>query len=598
MIFEMGSEESKADGSVKRTNVSNQEWGSDYIADLLKAYDFDYIPFNPGASFRGIEESIVNYNDNEPEIVTTPNEALSVSIAHGYAKATGEPGVCLLHNVVGTMNAAMSIYNAYIDRVPIMLLSGTGPMQKSHRRPWIDWIHTAHLQGNIVRDYVKWDSQPNHIDGVEDSFTRAYEISQTKPKGPTYVTFDHSVQERELDKPVPVPTADEQSLPSKMGADPKAIETAASLLSKSEMPVIVVDQVGDSEDAVESLVDLAETLGAPVVDIRWRRFNFPNTHPLYQFENDVLEEADVVLGLDVWDIGWVTNDLSSDMSELLETAKYIKVGTHELEASGLFPNTYAKRDIDVPILADTETAIPALLASVEEKLDPQARERAEERYATVASLHEEQRERSRTEAEEAWDEDPISTARLVGEVWNVIEDEEWVLVNDIFPDWANELWDVEEFDQYIGGYGGGGGVGYGIGAAIGAALGVSDSDRIPVNLQADGDLMQFLGGLWVIGQQEIPLFTVMHNNRSMHNSTNHRMQLADYRERDDTHEQALVGTGLTGPTPDYASIAEAQGVNGYGPIRDPECLPEALAKAWEDIQNGEPALVDVVCQSR
>jgi len=582
-------------------DATGQEWGSDFVVELIDELGFEFVSFNPGASFRGLEESIVNYNDNAPRVITTPNEGLSVAIAHGYAKATGEPGLCILHNVVGTLNAHMAIFNAYIDRVPILMLSGTGPMRKSQRRPWIDWIHTAHLQGNLVRDTVKWDSQPVHIDGVADSLLRANEIAQTAPKGPTYVTIDHEIQEQPLEEPVPVPDPGDYPQPTRMAPEAEAIDAAADALVGAEMPVFLVDLAGDSREAVEALVDLTERLGAPVLDIRWRRFNFPNTHPMSLSESDVYEHADVLVALDVWDREWITGDWSTSVREAIgDDFTYVEIGTHELGASGLFPNTYAVHPTDVPILADTALAVPALRDAVTERLDRDegARSRAEERYGALADRHRDQREQWRAEAEAHWEDDPISPARLAGELWNVIDGSEWVLVNDMSAPWTRRLWEVEEFDQYIGGYSGGAGLGYGIGAAIGAALAVEGSGRIPINIQTDGALMQYLSGLWILGRYEIPLFTVMHNNRALYNSTNHRQELARRRGRDDGFDRALVGTGLDEPAPDYAAIADALGVRGYGPVEDPDELPAVLEEAWEAVQGGSPVLVDVVSGHR
>ena len=593
----MGNDSGQEDG----VSDASQEWGSDFLVDLLEAYDVEYLPFNPGASFRGIEESIVNWNDNEPEVITTPNESLSVSIAHGYAKATGRPGFCVLHNVVGTMNAAMAIYNAYIDRVPIVMLSGTGPMRKEHRRPWIDWIHTANVQGNIVREYVKWDDQPHHLDGLAESFVRAHEISNTRPKGPTYLTIDHALQEDPVQEPYPIPSPEDFPTPSRMAPDPDAVAQAASALVRAEFPVVLVEQLGDSREAVDALVDLADMLGSPVLDVFWRRFNFPNTHPMWMTDSDIYEEADVVLALDVWERDWVTGDWSNPLETAIEgDFTFIDVGTHELEASGLFPNTYSAHPTDIPILADTALAVPSLRDAVANRLegDPEAQRRASNRFDGVAERHDAWRDSWQVKAAEVWDDSPISPARLVSEVFEVIDGAEWVLTNDIYPEWIRQLWDVEEYDQYIGGHDGGGGVGYGIGASIGAALAYQDSDRIPVNIQTDGGLMQYLGGLWILGHYEIPLLTVMHNNASLHNSTNHRMELAAFRGRDASHEQALIGTGFVDPIPDYAHIAEGMGVNGYGPIEDPEELRPAIEAAFEDVKSGEPALVDAICQAR
>lgn len=585
-------------------DVSQQEWGSDVAADLLKAYGFPFVSFNPGASFRGLEESIVNYNDNVPEVIETAHEGLSVSIAHGHAKATGEPALCILHDVVGTLHGTMSLYNAYCDRVPVLALSGTGPMRKSKRRPWIDWIHTALVQGNLVREFVKWDDQPAHVDGVVDSVLRGVRIADTPPKGPTYVTLDHDVQECELDESIQMPAFEQVEPPSRMAPDPDAVERAADILAGAELPVVLVDQVGDSREAVESLVDFAETLGAAVVDSRKRRYNFPNTHPLDLSGTEVYREADVILALDVWSPNYTLMDTDRVRHELSDAvsddAQFIDVGTHDLEASSLTGEYYALRETDVAIMANTELAIPELRDAVAERLDDdnEARQRADQRADELADRHREQREAWAETAADAWDETPVSVPRLAGELWDLLEDERWVLVNGTLRGWPHRLWDIDEYDQYIGGESGGGGVGYGIGAAIGGALAYAETDRVPVNLQPDGDFMFYPGALWTMAHYEVPILNVVHNNRSLYNSTEHRMRLAEYRGRDESYESALVGTGIWDPTPDYAGIAESMGVNGYGPVEDPDDIAPALEAAWEDVVAGEPALVDVVCQPR
>jgi len=585
-------------------DVSGQEWGSDFIADLLKGYGFEIITFNPGASFRGLEESIVNYNDDDPEVIQVPHEGLSVSIAHGYAKATGEPSLCVLHNVVGTLHGAMGLFNAYIDRVPVFALSGTGPMRKSERRPLIDWIHTALLQGNLVRDYVKWDDQPWHVDGVADSFLRGLQIANTPPKGPVYVALDHDVQECPLEDPMELPDFEAYGTPSGMAADPSALDQAASLLVTAEQPVILVDQVGDAPESVQPLIELAETLGAPVFDLRWRRYNFPTSHPLSHTGMEIPANTDVVLALDVWsvDYGVTDSDSITRESDLLVDDDYalIDVGIHRAGSSSLVPDTYALKPTEVAIAADTALAIPSLLEAVQTHLgeDETRRDALEARASRLGDRGIDQRAEWRRIAKEKRSETPISPAALAAEIWEVIRDDEWVLVNGMLRGWAHRLWDVDEFDAYVGSHSGGGGVGYGIGAAIGGALAYRDTDRIPINLQPDGDLMFYLSALWTIGHYELPLFTVMHNNRSLYNSTNHRVRLADFRGRDDSLEQAFIGTGYDNPTPDYASIAEALGVQGYGPVEDPEDLRPTLEAAWEDVKRGKPVLVDVVCQPR
>ena len=169
MTKKIEAEEISQPSATAQTKRSNPVYGSDVIVDLLRAAGIEYAAFNPGASFRGIHDSIVNYGSNRmPEAITCTHEEISVAMAHGYAKATGRPMAALLHNVVGLQHASMAIFNAWCDRVPVLLLGGTGAMDSSKRRPWIEWIHTALVQGNQIRDYVKWDDQPYSLAAVPE----------------------------------------------------------------------------------------------------------------------------------------------------------------------------------------------------------------------------------------------------------------------------------------------------------------------------------------------------------------------------------------------------------------------------------------------
>src|SRR5512145_3040026 len=254
-------------------------WQSDVIVDLIKQYGFPFITLNPGASFRGLHDSLVNYGNNEPPMMLCNHEEIAVQIAHGYAKATGKPMVVILHNLVGLLHACMAIYYAFLDRVPIFIMGATGPMDEARRRPHIDWTHTALVQGNAVRDYTKWDYQPTSIDGVPESFARAYSVMMTEPQGPVYMCYDAWLQEQPLDREVPLPPESAMPVPSPLAPEPAALERAADLLAAAKRPVILAEFVGRDPNGFHALVELSETLGAPVYDVN-SRLNFPGRHPL------------------------------------------------------------------------------------------------------------------------------------------------------------------------------------------------------------------------------------------------------------------------------------------------------------------------------
>ena len=225
--------------SNSRTDDKLRGWQSDVIVDLIQRYGFEYITLNPGASFRGLHDSLINYGKNDPQMMLCNHEEIAVEIAHGYAKASGKPMAVILHNLVGLLHANMAIYYAFIDRVPIFIMGATGPMDEGKRRPHIDWTHTALVQGNAVRDYVKWDYQPTSIHGVPESFARAYSIMTTQPPGPIYMCYDAALQEAKLEEEPAMPPANAVVTPAPMMPDPAALRQIADKLLKSDYPLLL-----------------------------------------------------------------------------------------------------------------------------------------------------------------------------------------------------------------------------------------------------------------------------------------------------------------------------------------------------------------------
>src|SRR4051812_43975673 len=151
------------------------QFGSDVVAQTLRALDIPYIALNPGASYRGLHDSLVNFLGNaDPQMLLCLHEEHAVAIAQGYAKVTGKPMAVALHSNVGLLHATMAIFNAWCDRMPVVILGATGPVDAVKRRPWIDWIHTARDQGAMVRPYVKWDDQPASPGAARESLLRAH----------------------------------------------------------------------------------------------------------------------------------------------------------------------------------------------------------------------------------------------------------------------------------------------------------------------------------------------------------------------------------------------------------------------------------------
>jgi len=578
---------------------AKQRWASDVIVDMLHRYDLPYAALNPGASYRGLHDSIINYGRNTPCMMLCQHEETAVQIAHGYAKASGKPMVAILHNLVGLLHANMAIYYAYIDRVPIFIIGATGPMDETKRRPRTDWIHTANIQGTAIRDYTKWDYQPASIDGVPEAFARAYGVMMTEPQGPVYMCYDAWLQEAPLDHEVPVPPPTAASVPTAMAPDPKAVEQAAEMLIQAKRPVILAEYAGRNSEGFSSLVKLAETVAAPVYDLH-TRLNFPSCHPLnMSSEEGVFSDADLILCLDVR--GWErpTTRLVSTTRELASIVpsqcRWIDIGFNDLELSSWSMDYQRRMNADLRIMADTRLAIPALTKACRRITSRNAglKETLKRRFGTTAKRHEALRRQWAGQAQESRDNRPIPLAVLAAEVWKVIKDEDWVLAAGSLRGWAHKLWD---FDKPYRHPGQSLGTATQIGISLGVALAHRGSGRLVVDLQPDGDLMFDLGALWVAAKHKIPLLVVMFNNRAYYNDWEHQIRMA--RQRGTPVERAHIGMDLFDPEPDFAAVARALGWYAEGPVDKAENVGPALVRAIEQVKSGQPALIDTITQKR
>lgn len=581
--------------------LTARRYGSDFIVDLLRRYQLPYAAFNPGASFRGIHDSLVNYLGNEsPEFLECMHEEISVAIAHGYARATGKPMAAILHNVVGLQHATMAIYNAWCDRIPIILLGGTGPMSYTKRRPGSDWVHTALVQGNLIRDFVKWDDQPDDLDSTPESFARAYQAAMTHPQGPVYICYDAQIQEEEPEAFPRLPDPSKFLPPEPAAASPETVQRVAQALVDATAPVIVADRMGRSHAAFDALLRLADLLSIPVLD-QGNRHNFPTRHPLFLVDSSekVLAEADFVLALDAMDLYGAlhtVNRLTRETCPMYKPGTRIAHVTLDGYAVRSWSHDFRRlQETDDSIAADTESFVPALLercqAMVEGRSD--VAKAVRDRLAKWSAHNEKLRAEWRARAQSERGDEPIALSTFASIVWDAIKDEPWVLTQGIANGWVKRLWDISRPDQFVGRYSGGG-LGYGMGASLGVAL--ANPDRLCVNLQGDGDFLFTPTALWTAAHHGIPLLTIIMNNRSYYNSEEHGEKIAAHRGR--PVENAGLGTRIVNPDVDYATMARSMGVYGEGPIARAADLPEALARAIAEVKQGRPAVVEVRTQNR
>ncbi len=582
------------------------QFGSDLLVDLLSGLGVEYAAFNPGASFRGLHDSLVNYaGDTFPRTILCTHEETSVALAHGYTKATGRPMVAAIHNVVGLQHASMAIFNAWCDRVPIMLLGGSGPQDASLRRPWIEWIHTALVQGNFIRDIVKWDDQPVSVEGAVESILRGWRLMKSEPSAPVYIALDTTVQEQRAPDGYALPTdLDRWTRQSPVQADPAGLDELAGWLAGAQRPIILADRVGRSPVGVAALQELAELLDAPVMDL-WGRFNFPNTHRLDAAGGgaDLLREADVVLALDLTDLfGALRTPDRNRRAQgyaVAAGAKVASISVSELLVRSWTADYQRPQPVDLNLVGDTAVALPALVDLVRERLASPgaagvASERAE-RAARIAEAAAGRRAGWEQQARETSGRSPLSTAFVGMAVRDALAGHNWALGNSDLRGWVRRLWNVEKPTQWLGGSGGAG-LGYGIGAALGVGVAYKGTDTIVVNIQPDGDLLYATSGLWTAASEQLPLLTIMWNNRSYYNSEEHAIRIAQFRNRD--VERSRIGTRPEAPVVDFATVARGFAMEAEGPIETAEALIPALGRAVKAVAEGRPYLLDVVTEAR
>jgi len=569
-------------------------YGSDLIVNILRDYNIEYVSCNPGATFRGIQDSITNSKDRDtPELILCCHEEISVAIAHGYAKASEKFMAVLLHSNVGLQHASMAIFNAWCDRVPMLILGGLGPLDSSKRRPWIDWIHTSNNQGGIIRDYVKWDDQPYNIESTPESLHRACRITNTEPKAPVYVAIDTTIQETQIKKDINTSSPNQYLPPTLAQADNNTLNKIAASLTNAKQPVIIVDRLGRSSKTIPSLLKLANTLSLPIIDCGGR-YNFPNTHPLYAngMESEILDKADVVLALDVNDLYHVLsqskNKNSIDHIFHISMSDYL-VSKWSADYQQLCPDV-------MTITAHTEVALPALIKKCEHIKDKINRNESPPPYL-LREKNKKLRQEWKTAAIHPVKNTRMPIPTVINEIWQAIRNEDWILTNygslQVY-EWIRRLWTLDKAGCHIGGSGGAG-LGYGLGASIGAALFHKKEGKLCINVQTDGDFLFTPSALWTVSHYKLPLLIIMINNQSYKNTKEHSIEVANHRNR--PTNTANIGSSLTCPTVNFPLLAQSFDIFSLDSVHKPNQIVPAIQKAIRYIKkHNRAALVDILTE--
>jgi acetolactate synthase I/II/III large subunit len=581
---------------------ATQTPGSDYMVDVIKSLGIDYFAANPASTLKSLHESIINYGGNTaPEFIECTHEEASVALGNGYFKIAGKPTMAGLHGTVGSQHAAMAVYNAYCDQAPVIVVMGN-ILDAGQRRGYVDWLHSSQDVAAILREYTKWDDAPISLSHFGESLVRAYKAAVTPPMMPVALVCDETLQERaipnDFDRRIPKLSA--ISYPT---ADPNTITQLAKMLVAAESPVFVASRCARTPAGMQSLVELAELLQAPVIDQHFR-LNFPTRHHLnYSYRTrPVISAADVIVGLEVQDFWSVVHAFGreGDTNPRAITkpgAKVVSITAIDLFTKSVYENFQRYEDADMAIEADAQATLPFLVDAVKRELTADRKRAIEARGAIHKAAWPKALEQDRVNASYGWDSSPVSTARLSMELWGQLKNEDFSLVNDtvFMQNWPLRLWEMNKHYNFIGGRGGEG-LGYGPPAAVGAALANKKFGRLSVNIQGDGDFMYCPGAMWTAAHHKIPLLTIMHNNRAYNQEVMLVSRMAGEHKR--PIDRCTIGTAITDPNIDYAKMAQGMGVEGEGPIINPKDLGPAIGRGIAAIKRGSPYLIDVVTQGR
>ncbi len=550
-------------------------WGSDAIAAMLRALDVPYLALNPGASYRGLHDSLVNYLGNKtPQMLLCIHEEVAVAIAHGYARASDKMMGAVVHSNVGLMHASMAVFNAWCDRQPLLLLGATGPWDANKRRPWIDWIHTCADQGALIRDFTKWDNQPASVQGAYEALLRASQIAQTAPRGPVYINLDVAVQEEKIGPLPALPDTARFQAPASPAPSAELVAQAAALLSGAKNPVIMAGRGRRSIESWKARVALAEKLQARVVTDLKGAAIFPTDHPLHTGTPGMflaadaaaaIREADVILSLD-----W--NDLAGTLKQSYGgkpvTAKVINVSCDQHSHRGWSMDYQALPPSDVYLLTEPDTAVPLLTAACKARPALAAAPAAAPSFPT-----------------------PTEVSILgVAQALNAATKDGEICITKLPLGWNGAYRHFRHPLDYLGADGGGG-VGAGPGMTVGAALALQGTGRLAVGVVGDGDFLMSVTAIWTAVHYKLPALFIVCNNRSFYNDELHQERVAVERAR--PVENKWIGQQMSEPDIDIAAMGRAQGAEGIGPITRAEDVLPAVKKGLELAHSGKVVVIDM-----
>ena len=557
------------------------------MVQILKDLNIEYIAANPASSFEALQESIVNYGsppNTMPELITALHEESAVDMAHGYAKAQGHPMAVMLHGTVGLQHASMAIYQCYHDKTPVVIIVGRD--DKFFRQE-----QTANDIAGITRAFTKWDSQPTSLQEALKDIQTAFNEAITPPMGPTVIVLDTDIQKEEAGQ-LKIP---KYNKPEILAISKRNATKIAKNLMEAKNPRIHVGRLRTHE-GINKAIELVEITGSSVrTSATSGPLSFPERHPLCG--EGYNQDYDYVLGLE--SDGKNTSIQGPTLLSRAEKRDLSNIGFGFIRKPIIPPRRDLSGEND--LTADAEASIPIIIEEYKRilKADNISDTAEKIRLDTSANIrkHEKDLKQTLNKKRKGWDSSPVSLGRLYAELWPLIKDLDWCLSSPtVFSSRHHVgMWEHNKPYSYLGMHGAGG-IGYCIGASAGAGLAAKTRNRIVINIQCDGDLNYTPGSLWTAAHHNLPLLTIMHNNRGYHQEVMYLQYMAGVRGRGT--DRMHIGTTLREPFIDYAKLAEAYGMNNEGPIDNPNELSAAYKRGINSVLSGEPYLIDVITEPR
>ncbi len=557
--------------------------GGELMIRCLEAAGVKYVFGIPGSNEAGVMDALVDHPDLQ--FVLGLHEGPITAMGDGYARISGKPSFVMVHAVAGTANGLGQLANAAVDGTPIVFVAGNQDSRLRGRDAFLEWEELTALGQSCA----KWTWDVLRADSIPEIMRRAFKIAGTAPRGPVFLTFSKDLWFEEKVKAEMLPQ-ERFAVSSRTGPDRESIERAAQLLLQAKAPLLLAGEDISKYGGRKQLIELAELLAAPVVGdfvAGHGHIDFPTAHP--QYFGYFPGQKQFPMAFDVFfSAGGRMFSEYDHASEpiVARDVKTIHMSIDSLRIARTYP-------VDVPILANPEEALKALLEVVQSQISPARRKENPERLKRIAKFRNEMDAARKKQLKEEWSSEPISTPRLMAELNEAMDPNAIVVAETITSDPIQAAY----IDYYKGEPGRmhvvsqGGILGWGIGAACGAKL--AAPDREVVLLSGDGSFQFGIQGLWTAARYEIPVLFVILNNRSYQSN---RLGLVKRAGRA-AETKKYMGSHLGDPEIGHVAIARGYGVEGNR-VAKPDEIQPALQQALQTVRGGKPYVLDVLIARR